>query len=82
MIQGAQIAGRHLLAATLDVLRTKLIPTVRLAVLTEAMRTFLGLVDSGWGAMPSDALNDPLLFSWAALATPELPPCEQTRIGA
>lgn len=70
------IAFRHLLPATLDVLPTKLILTVRFSVFAEATLAFLGLGDSGtvgWGTMLSYAFSDPLLFGrpvWPWLVLP------------
>jgi len=72
----AHVARRHLLPATLDLLPTKLILTVRFAVFAEATLAFLGLADSGsvsWGTMLSNAFDDPLLFSrpvWPWLVFP------------
>lgn len=63
---GARIAGRHLFPATLSLLPTKLILTVRFAVFAEATLAFLGLAEGGsvsWGTMLNHAFNDPLLFS-------------------
>lgn len=73
---GMHIVRQHLLPATLDVLPTKLILTVRFAVFAEATLAFLGLSSSGsvsWGAMLSWAFSDPLLFSrtvWPWLILP------------
>lgn len=70
------IARQHLLPATLDILPTKLILTVRFAVFTEATLAFLGLGDPSTiscGTMLSQAFNDPLLFSrpvWPWLVLP------------
>jgi ABC-type dipeptide/oligopeptide/nickel transport system permease subunit len=60
------VARRHLLPATLDVLPTKLILTVRFAVFTEATLAFLGLGDPATvscGTILSHAFDDPLLFT-------------------
>ena len=68
---------RHLLPATLDVLPTKLILTVRFAVFAEATLAFLGLKSGGsisWGTMVSWALSDPLLFSRSVWPWQVLPP--------
>lgn len=57
---------RHLLPATLVVLPTKLILTVRFAVFAEATLGFLGLSSSdsiSWGTMLNWAFADPLLFA-------------------
>lgn len=73
---GSRIALRHLLPATLDVLPTKLILTVRFAVFAEATLAFLGLSENGavsWGTMLGWAFNDPLMFSrpvWPWLVLP------------
>jgi peptide/nickel transport system permease protein len=70
------VARRHVLPATLDILPTKLILTVRFAVFTEATLAFLGLGDPGaisCGTMLSQAFNDPLLFTrpvWPWLVLP------------
>ncbi len=70
------VARWHLLPATLDILPTKLILTVRFAVFTEATLAFLGLGDPGTiscGTMLSQAFNDPLLFTrpvWPWLVLP------------
>jgi peptide/nickel transport system permease protein len=70
------VALRHLLPATLDVLPTKLILTVRFAVFTEATLAFLGLGDPATvscGTMLSHAFDDPLLFTrpvWPWLVLP------------
>jgi peptide/nickel transport system permease protein len=67
---------RHLLPATLDVLPTKLVLTVRYAVFAEATLAFLGLGASGtvsWGSMLNIAFADSLLFSrsvWPWLVVP------------
>lgn len=72
----AHILRRHLLPATLDVLPTKLILTVRFAVFTEATLAFLGLGDPSTvscGTMLNHAFDDPLLFSrpvWPWLVLP------------
>ncbi len=74
----ARIARRHLLPATLGVLPTKLILTVRFAVFAEATLAFLDLAGSdsvSWGTMLSHAFNDPLLFSrpvWPWLLLPPM----------
>jgi ABC-type dipeptide/oligopeptide/nickel transport system permease subunit len=71
-----QVAQRHLLPATLAVLPTKLILTMRFAVFTEATLAFLGLGDPqaiSCGTMLSTAFADPLLFSrpaWPWLVVP------------
>jgi ABC-type dipeptide/oligopeptide/nickel transport system permease subunit len=60
------VARHHLLPATLDVLPTKLILTMRFAIFTEATLAFLGLGDPtaiSCGTMLSRAFDDPLLFS-------------------
>ncbi|MDP9379897.1 MAG: ABC transporter permease [Chloroflexota bacterium] len=73
---GARIAVRHLFPATLSLLPTKLILTVRFAVFAEATLAFLGLAEGGsvsWGTMLSHAFSDPLLFSrpvWPWLVLP------------
>ena len=70
------LARRHLLPATLDILPTKLILTVRFAVFAEATLAFLGLGDPSvisCGTMLSRAFDDPLLFSrpiWPWLVLP------------
>ena len=70
------VLRRHLLPATLDVLPTKLILTVRFAVFTEATLAFLGLSDPttiSCGTMLNHAFDDPLLFSrpvWPWLVLP------------
>ncbi len=70
------VLRRHLLPATLDVLPTKLILTVRFAVFTEATLAFLGLGDPSTiscGTMLNHAFDDPLLFSrpiWPWLVWP------------
>jgi ABC-type dipeptide/oligopeptide/nickel transport system permease subunit len=70
------VARQHLLPATLAVLPTKLILTVRFAVFTEATLAFLGLGDPAaisCGTMLSQAFNDPLLFTrpvWPWLVLP------------
>ncbi len=72
----AHIIRHHLLPATLDVLPTKLILTVRFAVFTEATLAFLGLGDPATiscGTMLNHAFDDPLLFSrpvWPWLVLP------------
>ncbi len=72
----AHVLRRHLLPATLDVLPTKLILTVRFAVFTEATLAFLGLGDPttiSCGTMLNHAFDDPLLFSrpvWPWLVLP------------
>ena len=72
----AHVMMRHLLPATLVVLPTKLVLTMRYAVFAEATLAFLGLAagDSiGWGAMLNLAFRDPLLFSrpvWPWLVLP------------
>lgn len=60
------IIVHHLLPATLDALPTKLVLTVRYAVLAEATLAFLGLSGGNtisWGEMLNQAFRDPLLFS-------------------
>ncbi len=70
------IIRRHLLPATLTVLPTKLVLTVRFAVFAEATLAFLGLAagdEVSWGIMLNVALNDPLLFArpvWPWLVLP------------
>jgi ABC-type dipeptide/oligopeptide/nickel transport system permease subunit len=70
------VARWHLLPATLDILPTKLILTVRFAIFTEATLAFLGLGDPtviSCGTMLSRAFDDPLLFSrpvWPWLVLP------------
>ena len=70
------VARRHLLPATLDILPTKVILTVRFAIFAEATLAFLGLAQSGtvsWGSMLSWAFSDPLLFArpvWPWLVLP------------
>jgi len=70
------VAWQHLLPATLEILPTKLILTVRFAVFTEATLAFLGLGDPtaiSCGTMLSQAFNDPLLFTrptWPWLVLP------------
>lgn len=74
---GPRIMLRHLLPATLDVLPTKLILTVRFAIFAETTLAFLGLADAGrpgWGTMLSWAFNDPLLFSRSVWPWLVLPP--------
>jgi len=67
---------RHLLPATLDVLPTKLVLTMRYAVFAESTLAFLGLGAGGtvsWGWMLNVAFRDPLLFSrsmWPWLVLP------------
>ena len=71
------VLRRHLLPATLDVLPTKLVLTVRFAVFAEATLAFLGLGSSGaisWGTMLSWAFSDPLLFARPVWAWQVLPP--------
>ncbi len=73
---GPHIIRRHLLPATLGVLPTKLVLTVRFAVFAEATLTFLGLGSNdvvSWGMMLNWAFSDPLLFSrpvWPWLVLP------------
>jgi len=70
------LARLHLLPATLDILPTKVILTVRFAIFAEATLAFLGLAQSGtvsWGSMLSWAFSDPLLFArpvWPWLVLP------------
>ncbi len=70
------ITARHLLPATVDVLPTKLVLTMRYAVFAEATLAFLGLSAGdtiGWGTMLNLAFRDPLLFSrpiWPWLVLP------------
>lgn len=72
----SHIIRRHLLPATLDVLPTKLVLTVRFAVFAEATLAFLGLASSdqvSWGLMLNWAFADPLLFArpiWPWLVLP------------
>ncbi len=72
------VIRRHLLPATIDVLPTKLVLTVRFAVFAETTLAFLGLgsADSiSWGTMLHWALGDPLLFSrpvWPWLVVPPM----------
>lgn len=69
------VMRRHLLPATLDVLPTKLVLTVRFAVFAETTFAFLGLGDgNGWGGMLNWAFNDPLLFSRSVWPWLILPP--------
>lgn len=68
---------RHLLPATLDVLPTKLVLTVRYAVFAEATLAFLGLGASetvSWGSMLNIAFGDSLLFSRSVWPWLVLPP--------
>lgn len=73
---GIHIIRRHLLPATLSVLPTKLVLTVRFAVFAEATLAFLGLGTNdamSWGMMLNWAFSDPLLFSrpvWPWLVLP------------
>jgi len=74
---GLHVARRHVLPATLDVLPTKLILTVRFAVFAETTLGFLGLSGGGstsWGTMLSWAVADPLLFARPAWPWLVLPP--------
>ncbi len=70
------VIRRHLLPATLGVLPTKLVLTVRFAVFAEATLAFLGLGTNdlmSWGMMLNWAFSDPLLFSrpvWPWLVLP------------
>lgn len=70
------IVRRHVLPATLQVLPTKLVLTVRFAIFGEATLAFLGLGGSGsisWGTMLGWAFADPLLFArpvWPWLVLP------------
>lgn len=72
----AHVIRRHLFPATIDVLPTKLVLTVRFAVLAEATLAFLGLsgADSvSWGTILNWAFADPLLFArpvWPWLVLP------------
>ncbi len=72
------VIRRHLLPATIDVLPTKLILTVRFAVFAEATLAFLGLGSAGsvsWGTMLHWAFGDPLVFSrpiWPWLVVPPM----------
>jgi peptide/nickel transport system permease protein len=71
------VALQHVLPATLDVLPTKLILTVRFAVFTEATLAFLGLGDPttvSCGTMLSHAFDDPLLFTRPVWPWIVLPP--------
>ena len=67
---------RHILPATLGVLPTKLVLTVRFAVFAEATLAFLGLGPAdtvSWGTMLNWAFADPLLFArpvWPWLVLP------------
>ncbi len=67
---------RHILPATLDVLPTKLVLTVRFAVFAEATLAFLGLGPAdtvSWGTMLNWAFADPLLIArpvWPWLVLP------------
>lgn len=67
---------RHLLPATLPVLPTKLVLTMRFAIFTEATLAFLGLASDeriSWGMMLNWAFADPLLFArpvWPWLVLP------------
>ena len=59
------VLRRHLLPATLHVLPTKLVLTVRFAIFAEATLAFLGVSSGdaiGWGSMLNWAFSDPLLF--------------------
>ncbi|HEV2107453.1 MAG TPA: ABC transporter permease [Thermomicrobiales bacterium] len=73
---GLFIVHRHVLPATLDVLPTKIVLTVRFAVFAEATLAFLGLGSAGtisWGTMLNWAFADPLLFErpvWPWLVLP------------
>lgn len=73
---GLYILRVHILPATLDMLPSKLVLTVRFAVFAEATLAFLGLASSGsvsLGTMLSDAFDDPLLFArpvWPWLVLP------------
>ena len=70
------IIRRHVLPATLDVLPTKLVLTVRFAIFAEATLAFLGVGGNGamgWGGMLYWAFSDPLLFlrpGWPWLVLP------------
>lgn len=70
------VIRRHLVPATIDVLPTKLVLTVRFAVFAEATLAFFGLSGAdaiGWGTMLNWAFADPLLFSrpvWPWLVLP------------
>ncbi len=70
------IAWRHLLPATLVVLPSKLVLTVRFAVFAESTLAFLGLASSdahSWGRMLNLAFTDPMLFlrpEWPWLVLP------------
>ncbi len=70
------VIRHHLLPATLGVLPTKLVLTVRFAVFAEATLAFLGLGTNdamSWGMMLNWAFSDPLLFSrpgWPWLVLP------------
>lgn len=70
------VMTRHLLPATLTVLPTKVVLTVRYAVFAESTLAFLGLGASdtvGWVTMLNIAFGDPLLFSrtvWPWLVLP------------
>ncbi len=63
---GFHVIRHHLLPATLGVLPTKLVLTVRFAVFAEGTLAFLGLGTNdaiSWGMMLNWAFSDPLLFS-------------------
>ena len=72
----AHVIRHHVLSATLDVLPTKLVLTVRFAIFAEATLAFLGLGSGdavSWGTMLNWAFSDPLLFSrpvWPWLVLP------------
>ncbi|MDP9470022.1 MAG: ABC transporter permease [Chloroflexota bacterium] len=73
---GSHVIRSHLLPATLGVLPTKLVLTVRFAVFAQATLAFLGLGTNdeiSWGMMLNWAFSDPLLFSrpgWPWLVLP------------
>lgn len=71
-----RVALRHVVPATLGLLPTKLVMTVRYAVFAETSLAFLGLGDptsKSWGSMLGTAFNDSLLFArpvWPWLVLP------------
>lgn len=73
---GPHIALHHLLPATLTLLPTKFVLTVRFAIFAEATLAFLGLGAANtisWGVMLNWAFADPLLFNrpvWPWLVLP------------
>ncbi len=71
------VIRRHLLPATIDVLPTKLVLTLRFAVFAETTLAFLGLGGNdaiSWGTMLSWAFGDPLIFSRPVLPWLIVPP--------